>query len=924
MACGGENLHEKVFSETLITFSGNDEANHVTGNITVKKTSETVPDAQIVWTSSDSAVISIQNNVGIVTRQPTDMSVSLSLTVSIGNLAEEKVFSLTVIKADQPAEDHTAPIISGATDFTIAEGSPDQDWLEGVSATDDVDGDVPVNIFENTVDLNQAGVYQLIYEAFDKAGNRGTVTVTVTVTKTDTEPVLEKTFSEKFDSLNATGSSYANISFTGIEGIVWTITGSRGDQTLDGKAVTFGGKIDNSKLSATIPGGITDFSVDVKKAFTNTNPRELELFINGISQGTYSVDPVSEQVSSFTVENINVAGQFTLELRHISGDASRAQIVIDNLRWTSYSGNTVPVEKQNLDHDLSDLVIITSFMEPCIITLPEAGSHGSSIVWSYLDVGDVNNQLIDLLTHEVSVPQSGQQTVKLLATLTNGSFQATKTFHVLVGEGEPVSITDVRKAPDGSRVKTQGTITSYYETSEGLYFFLQDAGSGIFVQAPLTYGNAILNGNVIVLIGEKSVKNGQVMLKQITKLSVTGSDTLTPFEINDPAIMKSYPGVLVRMSGLLRQTYTDGSLSFSLINPYGTFLLTVPNGMTATVKMGVESLLMNKDAGLSVTATACVYQNMNSYELLITDAGQLSIGSALEPDRVAEVLASLLKLPDVSQKVSSNLILPVTSGLISGISISWSSSNEAVLSSAGIIHQQDADVFVELTYEIMLGGLDITSGHLDFIVAPKSTYEGYYASINGLSGTSLKEELKRIISQATSISYTNTSYVLDDTDADPLHPGNVLLVYNRASVSGAWNGSTWNKEHIWPQSKLGTASVSDLFNLRPSNPAINSSRGNLPYVDGTGSYGARSGGWYPGDQEKGDIARAVFYMNTRWALSVSTSSVGDLNMFIRWNMRIRLMILNGSAMMSSTKTSTTAIRMLIIRNWWTKSMDLLL
>jgi endonuclease I len=82
---------------------------------------------------------------------------------------------------------------------------------------------------------------------------------------------------------------------------------------------------------------------------------------------------------------------------------------------------------------------------------------------------------------------------------------------------------------------------------------------------------------------------------------------------------------------------------------------------------------------------------------------------------------------------------------------------------------------------------------------------------------------------------------------------------------------------------LGTASVSDLFNLRPANPAVNSSRGNLPYVDGTGSYGTRSGGWYPGDQEKGDIARAVFYMNTRWALSVSTSSVGDLNMFIRWN-----------------------------------------
>jgi endonuclease I len=82
---------------------------------------------------------------------------------------------------------------------------------------------------------------------------------------------------------------------------------------------------------------------------------------------------------------------------------------------------------------------------------------------------------------------------------------------------------------------------------------------------------------------------------------------------------------------------------------------------------------------------------------------------------------------------------------------------------------------------------------------------------------------------------------------------------------------------------LGTASVSDLFNLRPANPSINSSRGNLPFVDGTGSYGTRSGGWFPGDQDKGDIARAVFYMNTRWNLVINTSSVGNLSLFLKWN-----------------------------------------
>ena len=91
-------------------------------------------------------------------------------------------------------------------------------------------------------------------------------------------------------------------------------------------------------------------------------------------------------------------------------------------------------------------------------------------------------------------------------------------------------------------------------------------------------------------------------------------------------------------------------------------------------------------------------------------------------------------------------------------------------------------------------------------------YDGYYDSINGLSGDALKAELKRIISKMKNIAYKETSYILDESDVDPSRSGNVLLVYNRASVSGVWNGTTWNKEHLWPQSKLGSASKSDLFN----------------------------------------------------------------------------------------------------------------
>jgi hypothetical protein len=47
-------------------------------------------------------------------------------------------------------------------------------------------------------------------------------------------------------------------------------------------------------------------------------------------------------------------------------------------------------------------------------------------------------------------------------------------------------------------------------------------------------------------------------------------------------------------------------------------------------------------------------------------------------------------------------------------------------------------------------------------------------------------------------SYGDFRYSSAVIDADPNHAGNILLLYNRASVSAAWDGGvTWNREHQW-------------------------------------------------------------------------------------------------------------------------------
>jgi len=170
------------------------------------------------------------------------------------------------------------------------------------------------------------------------------------------------------------------------------------------------------------------------------------------------------------------------------------------------------------------------------------------------------------------------------------------------------------------------------------------------------------------------------------------------------------------------------------------------------------------------------------------------------------------------------------------------------------------------------------------------TYEGYYASLNGLQDYQIKNQLTSIITPMNDRGYTYAITILQSSDVDPNNSNNIILVYDRFSRPKVWSSGaigTWNREHVWPQSKLGTASDSDVHNLKPADPQTNSSRGNSPFGDDgiRTTNGYISGGTYyfPGDQDKGDIARIVLYMNVRWGLAINTGSIGDINTFLMWH-----------------------------------------
>ncbi|MBT3741789.1 MAG: endonuclease [Polaribacter sp.] len=199
-----------------------------------------------------------------------------------------------------------------------------------------------------------------------------------------------------------------------------------------------------------------------------------------------------------------------------------------------------------------------------------------------------------------------------------------------------------------------------------------------------------------------------------------------------------------------------------------------------------------------------------------------------------------------------------------------------------------------------------------FLSSLSNAQEVYYNDVDlSAEGLSLKDKLatKTINEHTNLLSYTPGVWeALKVTDLNPTNNSEVLLVYGYAASgtaarsrninSNGGNTGDWNREHTYPKSlgnpNLGsTGPGADAHHLRPSDVGYNGNRGNLKFVDGSGNSGSVSGGWFPGDEWKGDIARMMMYMYIRYGNQCLPSVVGVgssnstpdamIDLFLKWN-----------------------------------------
>lgn len=166
---------------------------------------------------------------------------------------------------------------------------------------------------------------------------------------------------------------------------------------------------------------------------------------------------------------------------------------------------------------------------------------------------------------------------------------------------------------------------------------------------------------------------------------------------------------------------------------------------------------------------------------------------------------------------------------------------------------------------------------------------GYYDDAVGKTGANLKSSLNGIISGHTTYPYTSSNTdvwdILKEADKDPNNASNVIGIYSGFSMDADAeyaSGSGWSREHVWAKSRgdFGTSQGpgTDCHHIVAEDISTNSARNNRNfdygdsfYTDASGTYSGATLSktssdwiWEPRDSKKGDVARMIFYMATRY------------------------------------------------------------
>lgn len=437
---------------------------------------------------------------------------------------------------------------------------------------------------------------------------------------------------EPFDNCAAT-ASYADGSFVGNGGITWNYFHSRdtGLYPINNSKGLMLRRASDSKLeSATISGGIASFQVSMRKAFTGTFERQLELYINGELKGTSqtfgTAAGADATVYTFTVTDINVPGDFTMMIKNVGTTTDNRQVVIDDISWTGYEG-TDPYISISSPADAEEVTVadVNLVFSVANFDLGTDGSVKYIVDASAPQFATASPIALGTLAdgpHTVSVELVDMANVPLAPAVTD-----VVTFTVNTAAPSTTTIYDIQytTAGDGASpladqaVTTRGIVVGKNSDK----FWIQDgagAWNGVYVYYATTPSPAL--GDSVFVSATVVEYNSLTELSTITDITTinTGNTVAAPTVLTTGVIgFEMYEGVYVRTTGVC--TNVDAGFGMWEIND-GSGPILIDDVMFA----------YTPTLGNSYTVTGLVDYSFAEWKILPRDAADVvDNGASTDP-----------------------------------------------------------------------------------------------------------------------------------------------------------------------------------------------------------------------------------------------------------------------------------------------------
>ncbi|PAT02601.1 hypothetical protein CI105_01200 [Candidatus Izimaplasma bacterium ZiA1] len=330
------------------------------------------------------------------------------------------------------------------------------------------------------------------------------------------------------------------------------------------------------------------------------------------------------------------------------------------------------------------------------------GVDGLTIAWATSDALVVET---DGTVHGVN----GQDlTATLTATITKGDSSATVTFDVTVVDLAAITtntVAEVNAATDGDFVKVLATVTGIF----GKGYFLNDGTDDVQVYLG-SYPTGIEIGDQVTVIGYRSTNYSVPQISDVAFTNVESSDNTLPVA-TDTTIANLFTEVAATtdMYGQLI-TFTG---TVGLFGSYNNVIISDANDNDVMVYFRSDSFsqtVLKMFVGKDVTVTANVYSYHSGdgqWQVIISDVKDLTAMTGDDTEN-ADIIGNYI-IGEVAANVTEPGDLELITTMGSFATITWASSDAAVITDAGMVMQHATDdKTATLTATVVVGAVTKT------------------------------------------------------------------------------------------------------------------------------------------------------------------------------------------------------------------------